>query len=142
MSTDIAFKPHTGGCHCQAVRFRTTGPALTAATCHCRDCQFLSGGGPAHALLLAAASLKIERGTPQEYVYRSDAGRQVMRSFCPDCGTPLFGQAEGAGYVIVRAGALDEPARFANQLTVWTASAPPWHTIDTAHPHFPHNAPG
>lgn len=132
---------YTGGCLCQAVRFRATGPLLAAATCHCRECQYLSGGAPAHALLLPAGALRLEQGAPRSTITAARRGRRVMRSFCADCGTPLFGHTEDAGYTVVRAGALDEPERFANQLTVWTASAPPWHAIDTAHPHFAGNAP-
>ncbi len=64
-----------------------------------------------------------------------------MRSFCSDCGTPLFGSSQGENYEVVRAGSLDDPEAFHNQLTLWRASAPSWHHVDTSVPHFARNAP-
>jgi len=131
----------TGGCQCGAIRFAVTDEPFTAATCHCRDCQYSSGGAPAHALLFRAGSVTLLRGRPKEHRYRGDSGHTVMRSFCADCGTPLFGGSDGMGYEIVRAGALDDPEAFHSQATLWTASAPSWHHVDTSVPHFPRNAP-
>ena len=52
----------TGGCQCGAIRYAVTDEPITAATCHCRDCQYSSGGAPAHALLFPAGSVTLLRG--------------------------------------------------------------------------------
>ena len=102
----------TGGCQCGAVRFAVTDEPIMAATCHCRDCQYSSGGAPAHALIFPAGSVTLLRGQPREHRYKSDSGHIVMRSFCPDCGTPLFGGSDSTTYEVVRAGSLDDPEAF------------------------------
>ena len=131
----------TGGCQCGAIRYAVTDEPITAATCHCRDCQYSSGGAPAHALLFPAGSVTLLRGAAKEHRYRGGSGRTVMRSFCPDCGTPLFGGTEGASYDVVRAGSLDDPEAFRARVSLWTDSAPSWHHVDADAPSFPGNAP-
>lgn len=81
-------------------------------------------------------------GAPREYRYLGDSGHEVMRSFCADCGTPLFGASAGQGYVIVRAGSLDEPEAYRNRVSPWTDSAPSWHRPDPDAPRYARNAPG
>jgi len=142
MPPQTEFSPLTGGCQCGAIRYAITAEPMAAATCHCRDCQYASGGAPAHALLVAPAALQVLRGRAHEHAYQGDSGNRVMRSFCRDCGTPLFGGTEGAGYAIVKAGSLDDPEQFRARLALWTDSAPSWHHIDTAIPRFARNAPG
>jgi len=131
----------SGGCRCGAIRYVLEGAPLTAATCHCRDCQYLSGGAPAHALIYAQDALRLLHGNPREYRYEGSSGHGVMRSFCGDRGTPLFGGSEGQGYVIVRAGSLDDPEHFRTQVSLWTASAPSWHSVDAEAPRHARNAP-
>ena len=120
----------TGGCQCGAVRFAVTDEPIMAATCHCRDCQYSSGGAPAHALIFPAGSVTLLRGQPREHRYKSDSGHIVMRSFCPDCGTPLFGGSDSTTYEVVRAGSLDDPEAFHTRVSLWTDSAPSWHHVD------------
>jgi len=131
-----------GGCHCGAVRYEVSGDTLTAATCHCRDCQYASGGAPAHALLFAPQALRVVQGQAREYTYRGDSGNTVVRSFCPDCGTPLFGHTAGQDYVIVKVGSLDDPGVFRSQMTLWAGSAPAWHHIDRSVPTYDGKATG
>ncbi|MFY0480117.1 GFA family protein [Achromobacter marplatensis] len=131
----------TGGCQCGAVRYAVTDEPITAATCHCRDCQYSSGGAPAHALIFPAGSITMLRGQAKEHRYKGDSGHTVMRSFCAACGTPLFGGSEGMGYEVVRAGSLDDPEAFHAKASLWTSSAPSWHHVDRNIPHFPQNGP-
>ena len=131
----------TGGCQCGAVRYAVTDEPLTAATCHCRDCQYSSGGAPAHALIFPAGSVTLLRGQAKEHRYKGDSGHTVMRSFCAACGTPLFGGSEGLDYEIVRAGSLDDPEAFHARASLWTGSAPSWHHVDRSIPHYAGNGP-
>ena len=60
------------------------------------------------------------------------------RRFCPACGTPLFSEAlEEPNYMVVRAGALDDPEIARPESVIWTASAPSWGHVDPALPSSP-----
>ncbi|CAP43942.1 GFA family protein [Bordetella petrii] len=142
MPQEPEFTPLAGGCQCGAIRYAITAQPMVAATCHCRDCQYASGGGPAHALVVASSALQVLQGRAHEHRYRNDSGNTIMRSFCRDCGTPLFGGPADASYAIVKAGSLDEPERFRARMALWTDSAPSWHHIDTTIPCFARNSPG
>jgi len=34
----------TGGCYCGQVRYEAEGHPLMRGQCHCRECQYISGG--------------------------------------------------------------------------------------------------
>ncbi|KAF5293956.1 hypothetical protein FQR65_LT20045 [Abscondita terminalis] len=118
---------------------RSRTSRFSARPGHCRDCQYSSGGAPAHALLALLRRIRdaAARRGQEASLYRGGSGRTVMRSFCPDCGTPLFGGTEGMSYEVVRAGSLDDPEAFRARVSLWTDSAPSWHHIDRNAPSFP-----
>ena len=72
----------TGGCLCGAVRYEARGRPKFALSCHCRDCQYVSGGGPAHVLLFAAEAVTVTKGQPRTYRSKSESGNDIGRSFC------------------------------------------------------------
>lgn len=131
----------TGHCLCGAVRYRISAAPVFAAACHCRDCQYVSGGSEANVLIVPAVALAVE-GRVTRYESRADSGAAVWRSFCPDCGTPLFsGNAEHEDVVAVKAGSLADPTTFRRQAHIWAGSAPPWHMMEEDLPRFPANPP-
>ena len=126
----------TGGCLCGAIRFQIDTDDISSAKCYCRDCQYVSGGEPAAVVRVPCNSLKVD-GEPKEYRSKADSGAEVFRSFCPQCGTPLFaGHENFADYINIKVGALDDPTTFKAQILVWPESAQPWHTVDGSIPHI------
>lgn len=131
-----------GGCLCGAVRYAASSDPLLSVRCYCRDCQYLSGGEPAAAVVVPASSLVVTQGEPTVFRTEADSGSRVFRSFCPACGTPLFaGNKAHPEAVAIKLGSLDDPARHPPTGQIWTASAQPWHHIDPAVPAFEGNPP-
>lgn len=124
----------SGGCLCGAVRFTSAAGPIATRVCWCRDCQKLAAGSATVNAIFRAEGFEIT-GETQDYVSTADSGSVMHRRFCPTCGTPLFSAAESRPHlIIVRAGALDDPAAAAPSSTIWTASAPSWALIDPEHP--------
>jgi hypothetical protein len=129
-------QPITGRCQCGAVRFQFDSPPISTRACWCRDCQYVSSGNASISLIFASSSLKIA-GPTTEYVSRADSGNMMRRRFCPTCGTPLFSEATcQPDFLVVRAGALDDPEIGRPASIIWTASAPRWGFTDPNLPSF------
>ena len=61
----------------------------------------------------------------------------TTRTFCAECGTPLFTQSEAnAQFTSIRFPSLDDGAAFAPMLDIWTSRAQPWVCLDSKIPHF------
>lgn len=119
----------TGRCLCGAVTFESDAAPISVRACWCRDCQYLAAGNATLNAIFRSDGFRAT-GEVRDYVSRADSGTLMRRSFCAACGTPLFSRAESRPHlVVVRTGALDEPARHAPQGTIWTRSAPPWASI-------------
>lgn len=105
--------------------------------CHCTDCQLSSGAPFASGIVVKTADLEIT-GTPKIYGVRASSGNLANRSFCADCGTPLFTQSEAYSQVTsIRFPSLDDISGFKPTLDIYTASAQDWVCLDQAIPHFP-----
>ncbi|MCB1503964.1 MAG: GFA family protein [Hyphomicrobiaceae bacterium] len=126
-----------GGCRCGAIRYRASGKVFGQATCHCRDCQYASGGAPAYVFVMNKNAVQITKGVPAHFDSLADSGNRRRRYFCGTCGTPIF--AEDSGFpdiVSVKAGSLDDPSLYKPAAEFWLSSAPPWHPIDSSLPGF------
>jgi hypothetical protein len=127
----------TGGCRCSSIRFTLTAEPLIVRACWCRDCQYWSAGNATINLIVPQSALTVD-GTPAHFESLADSGNHMRRSFCANCGTPLFSQSlENTGFLVIRAGALDNAGDIRPQVTIWTASAPAWAIIDPSLPSFP-----
>ena len=75
-----------GGCYCGGLRYQLTGDAMFKGQCHCRECQYFSGGSVNVIMAVAEAGFAYSKGAPKSFT-RSDLDNPVTREFCPDCGT-------------------------------------------------------
>jgi len=134
--------PFKGGCRCGAVRYEVSAEPLAVMNCHCRDCQYASGGGFSTVVVVPFAAFKLTRGTPKRFTLKGDSGNDITRCFCEACGTPLFSEPPGGAIMVVKAGTLDDPAWLKISGALYTRSAQPWAHIDRNLPAFEKMPPG
>ena len=103
---------HEGGCHCGAVRYRTTGQPHTAGVCHCRYCQTRTGSAFGISVYFDADRVEILSGRLTDYSFTTESGRSFTTRFCPICGTTLFWQIELFDDAIAVAGGTFDPPTF------------------------------
>ena len=124
----------TGGCLCGAVRFVVEASPIAVRTCWCRLCQYIGAGSATVNVCFPAEAVNIN-GELRSYVSIADSGKEMHRSFCPICGTPLFSAAASRPHLLfIRAGALDDRHDLAPAVTIWTSQAPTWACIDPSTP--------
>ena len=118
-----------GGCYCKAVRYRAEGEPGMRAQCHCRECQYITGGGPNFLMMMPADGFTYTKGAPKGFA-RSDIERPVTREFCPDCGTHLTTRLDGFPAVVVKVGTMDDPAQFGGpDIALFTCDRQAFHEI-------------
>lgn len=127
-----------GGCLCGAVRYRVEGDPVIGGTCYCRDCQYTSGGAPAHGQMFPATELIITKGMPSTFSLEVASGNTVYREFCPTCGVHVISWNSAAPKVrAIKIGTLDDPSDYRSQGSLWVSSAQPWHRPDPTMPQHP-----
>jgi len=132
---------YTGRCLCGAVTLAISGRALTTRQCWCRQCQQITSGGPTHNAFFKTAEVTVT-GTVASSAWVAASGNTLTFSFCPACGTQLYGQSTARPHLmIVRLGALDEPHGLKPQVVIWTDDAPEWAVIDPALERWPQQPP-
>jgi hypothetical protein len=122
---------HGGGCLCGTIRFRTAGPPVKVAVCHCPLCQRTSGSAFTVELIFLRTVVSFEGAAPGTYTYRSpDHGRLLHYTFCPTCGTRLGVTLERfPNLQIIYAGTYDDPSWVKPDLHIFTRSATAWARI-------------
>src|SRR5579872_4196344 len=109
-----------GGCYCGTVRYTAEGPPTFRAQCHCRQCQYFSGGGPNMFMLLPPEGFRYTKAEPKRFTH-PDVENAVTREFCGECGTHIATRRPGLNMVILKAGTLDDPSVFAApQMAIFT----------------------
>ena len=100
-----------GGCHCGKVRYQAVGEPMLSAQCHCRPCQYFSGGAANMFMLMPPEGFEYTRGAPRGFAH-DDPERAVTWEFCGECGTHLSTRRHGLRATILKAGTFDDPSLF------------------------------
>jgi len=82
----------TGRCYCGAITYKASGDPVIKVQCHCRECQYISGGSANVTMGMPAAGFSYTKGSPQKFK-RADLEHGVTREFCGNCGTHLLSRA-------------------------------------------------
>ncbi len=124
-----------GGCYCGQVRYVAEGDPVMQAQCHCRECQYITGGSANVFIGMPIAGFSYTKGQPKGFT-RTDLPRAVTREFCPNCGTHLATKVPGLPAAIVKVGTLDDPKVFHPAMAIYTIDQQPFHTIPAGLPTF------
>jgi len=101
--------PIEGGCYCGELRYRCEGKPAMKAQCLCRECQYITGGGPNFFMAMPLDGFTYTKGTPKKFA-RSDLEAPRVRDFCETCGTHIATLPPGRPVAIIKIGSLDDPA--------------------------------
>jgi len=124
----------TGGCYCGAVRYEAVGDPLMQAQCHCRECQYITGGSPNMFVAMAPDGFKYTKGAPKQFS-RKDLEKPVTREFCAECGTHVVTRPNRP-IIVIKVGTLDDPSQIKPQVAIYTIDKQPFHHVPDGMPAF------
>ena len=126
----------TGGCYCGEVRYEADGPQEAAFQCHCRECQYLTGGNANIVVVFAESDFRYTKGLASSFA-RSDLENPVTRHFCGACGTGIGSRSPSRpNSMIVKVGTLDNPGEYQAQAAIFTCDRQAYHYIPNNIPSF------
>jgi hypothetical protein len=119
-----------GGCYCGAVRYRAEGDAALKVQCHCRECQYMSGGSPNVTMAMPEGGFAYTKGRPKAF-RRTDLQTPVTREFCGECGTHLLAKSPALpGMLLLKVGTFDTPSQFEGpQMAIFLCDKQSFHTV-------------
>ena len=115
----------TGSCRCGDIRYEIQGAPVAQVACHCRDCQYVSGGGANFSMVFNRSGFTVLKGAPRVYKAKPASGGSF---FWGSCGVHVFsGPDSHPELVAIKVGSLDDRSDFRVQVDIWMKSAPSWH---------------
>ena len=98
----------TGSCLCSSVNYKSNSDPLVIQNCHCDQCRKATGSVYLTNLFIKEENFEIT-GEVNNYTHLSDAGNNMTKYFCPNCGSQVFGKNSGRpGIITIRAGTVNE----------------------------------
>lgn len=127
-----------GRCHCGYIAYEAEIDADKVVICHCTDCQMLSGSAFRMIVYTKEDAFKLLSGTLKFYIKTSESGTRRPQSFCPECGTSIYGTTIGDGPKIysLRVGTIRQRDQLAPNVQLWSRSGQPWVSRIHAMPRF------
>jgi len=124
----------TGRCLCKAIRYHCVGQPILIAHCHCESCRRQTSSPVTTFILVPKTTLRFIQGQPKEF--SSSPG--VWRSFCADCGSPIYYRTDRRpDQIDLYAITLDNAAGIAPECHVHSAEQLPWFEVLDDLPRYP-----
>ena len=97
---------HRGSCLCGNIRFEIEGKLGPFGFCHCITCRKASGTAFTANSSVQRADVRFLSG--EETIRRFSSSPGKYRCFCPNCGSPVYKEADDTpGVIRIRLGILD-----------------------------------
>lgn len=131
-----------GGCRCGGIRYTVAAAPYETRLCYCRDCQYASGSAFSVVSFFAKDRVSFSGKAPTSFAVTGSMGLTVKRSFCPDCGTPLYSEVvELPALICIKTGSLDDPSEITPTGEMWCDSKLSWLDLKVPGEMSPQNPP-
>lgn len=119
--------PARGGCRCGVCRYTIDAEPIVAYTCHCQECQKLTGSAFLTCMHIPAESLTLTSGTPSTDLRLAGSGNTLCTYFCQSCSSTLFIKNTARPLVrTLHVGSLDQPELVNVNAHIWVKRKLPW----------------
>ena len=126
----------SGGCYCGSLRYESVGDIEASIQCHCRECQYITGGNPNVIMIMPLNGFEFVKGVPKTFK-RKDIENAVTRLFCENCGTGIGTKNPNRpSSIILKVGTFDDPSIFKAQAAIFTIDKQEYHHIKEGLPAF------
>ena len=126
----------TGRCYCGTIKYEISAKPETAFQCHCRECQYITGGNPNIVMVFPKEAFSYTSAAASTFS-RADLETPVTRHFCSNCGTGIGTESPARPHaMIVKVGILDDPSTFEAKAAIFTCDMQPYHTLPEGVPSF------
>ena len=135
---------YAGGCLCGVTRYTVTGDPVRVLYCHCNDCKKQTSAPYSVIASYAKEQVTLESSEFLKTHHSvGDSGGEVKRSFCGQCGSPIFSQIEALpDVVIIKAGSFDDASWLKPTMEIYTKDKLDCAQIDPSIVSFPGPRPG
>lgn len=116
---------HRGGCLCGAVRYEVRGDLRPVVNCHCGQCLRFHG----HHGAYSGAPWDRVAITGEDSLRWYASSERARRGFCGVCGSSLFWERHGGGFLSIAAGSLDRPTGLRTVRHIFTAERADYYEI-------------
>ena len=125
-----------GGCYCGRVRYEAAGKPMLRAQCHCRPCQYFSGGAANMFMLMPPEGFRYTKGEPRQFK-RDDLETRSRGNFVESAARSSSRAAPAFTPIILKAGTLDDPSQFGvSQMAINTKDRQAFNCIQEGLPTF------
>ena len=120
----------SGGCYCGSLRYESVGDIEASIQCHCRECQYITGGNPNVIMIMPLNGFEFVKGIPKTFK-RKDIEKAVTRLFCENCGTGIGTKNPNRpNSIILKVGTFDDPSIFKPDIAIFTIDKQKFHYIE------------
>ena len=120
----------SGGCYCGSLRYESVGDIEASIQCHCRECQYITGGNPNVIMIMPLNGFQFVKGIPKTFK-RKDIENAVTRLFCENCGTGIGTKNPNRpNSIILKVGTFDDPSIFKPDIAIFTIDKQKFHYIE------------
>ena len=99
--------------------------------CHCDTCRKVTGSAFATNIFVAEDDVVITQGEPKSHSHTADSGNTLVKEFCANCGSQLFGHGTGRpGVKNIKVGSIDDASFVRPIANLYVKRALPFTQID------------